>query len=355
MSKHILLTGGCGFIGSNFVRFVLRDRPDWQITNLDCLSYSGNPENLADLEADSRYRFVEGNILDTNLVAGLLDDCDAIVHMAAESHVDRSIMDSRPFVETNVLGTQSLLDAARSAWMIGDSGTCRGRFLHVSTDEVYGSLPLDQPGLKFSEDSLIQPNSPYSASKAGSDLLVAAYHRTFGLDTVITRCSNNLGPYQFPEKVIPLFVTNLIDGGKVPLYGDGRNIRDWLHVDDHCEALLTVLEQGEAGQVYNIGGDNERSNLELTHTLLDIVGKGRECIEYVADRLGHDLRYAVDTTKISTQLGWQPARSQWPEALERTVRWYVDHPAWWRRVKSGQYRHYYDQQYSQRPRSKTGS
>ena len=347
MSKHILLTGGCGFIGSNFARFVLRHRSDWRITNLDRLTYSGNPENLADLERESRYTFVRGNILNRELVVSLLSECDAVVHMAAESHVDRSIIDSRPFIESNVLGTQVLLDAARKAWSVGN-GPCRGRFVHVSTDEVYGSLPLDRPELKFTESTPIRPNSPYSASKAGGDLLVAAYHHTFGLDTVITRSSNNFGPYQFPEKVIPLFVTNLIEDRKVPLYGQGQNVRDWVHVDDHCEAVLTVLQQGRSGEVYNIGGDNERSNLELAHALLEIMGKGPEYVQNVADRPGHDLRYAVDTTKITTELGWRPVRSQWPEALEETVRWYVEHKPWWRRVKSGQYRRYYEQQYGNR-------
>jgi len=344
---HLLVTGGCGFIGSNFVRFVLRQRPDWRLTNLDCLTYSGNPESLADLESEPRYRFVPGNILDAELVAGLLGECDAVVHLAAESHVDRSIMDSRPFVETNVLGTQTLLDAACRTW--GKNAPARGgRFLHVSTDEVYGSLPLEPPDLKFTESSPLRPNSPYSASKAGADLLVRAYHRTFGLDAVVTRSSNNFGPYQFPEKVIPLFVTNLLEGRSVPLYGDGRHVRDWVHVEDHAEALLTVLERGRAGEVYNVGGDNQRSNLELTHALLEITGSGPERIEHVADRPGHDRRYAIDAGKLAAELGWQPSRSQWPQALEATVRWYRENEAWWRRVKSGEYRDYYRRQYGQR-------
>jgi dTDP-glucose 4,6-dehydratase len=346
MTSQLLVTGGCGFIGSNFIRFALLNT-DFRLVNLDCLSYSGNPENLADVENDPRYRFVHGNILDRETVEPLLDECDAVVHFAAESHVDRSILDSRPFIESNVLGTQTLLDAARKVWADG-AGGYRGRLLHVSTDEVYGSLPLDKPELKFNETTPISTSSPYSASKAASDLLVGAYHHTFGLDVVTTRCSNNFGPYQFPEKVIPLFITNLIEGRQVPLYGDGQNVRDWLHVDDHCEALLRVLEKGAAGEVYNIGGDNERSNLELTHTLLELMGKGRDAIKYVPDRPGHDRRYAIDATKIRQDLGWQPTRSAWPEALEATVRWYVDRPDWWRRVKSGAYRDYYQQQYLQR-------
>ena len=345
MSRHLLVTGGSGFIGSNFVRFVLDERPDWRVTNLDCLSYSGNPENLADLETDDRYTFVHGDIRDDSLVESILDACGDVIHFAAESHVDRSILDSKPFIESNVLGTQTLLDTVRKTGRFSGDG---GRFVHVSTDEVYGSLPLDRPDLLFTEDTPIATNSPYSASKAGSDLLVRAYHHTFGLDAMITRCSNNFGPYQFPEKVIPLFVTNLIEGKKVPLYGDGKNVRDWLHVQDHCEAVLTVLERGHTGEVYNIGGNNERSNLELTHAILEIMGKGQEMIQPVADRLGHDRRYAIDATKIKQQLGWEPTRSAWPAALEKTVSWYVDHPQWWQRVKSGEYRNYYQQQYGHR-------
>ena len=334
MFQHVLVTGGSGFIGSNLVRFLLANRPHYQITNLDALTYAGNPDNLADVEQHPNYHFVHGNILDRALVESLLSDCDAILHLAAESHVDRSISDSRPFLESNVLGTQTLLDAARTVWGSDSSH----RFLQVSTDEVYGSLPLDQPELKFTEATPIHTSSPYSASKAASDLLVNAYHQTHGLNTVITRCSNNFGPYQFPEKVIPLFVTNLLAGQQVPLYGDGQNVRDWLHVEDHCEALVTVLEGGGAGQVYNIGGDNERSNLELTHTILDLMGKDVSWIEPVADRPGHDRRYAIDASKIATELHWQPTRSSWPNALQLTVNWYCEHITWSERVRSGAYR-----------------
>lgn len=342
----ILLTGGCGFIGSNFVRFVLRERPDYSLTNLDALTYAANPENLADIESDEsfrgRYTFVHGDVGDLELVTKLIADADAVVHMAAESHVDRSIMDGRPFVVANVLGTQTLLDAMRRA---GDERV--RKFIHVSTDEVYGDLPLDKPQQKFSETTPYKPSSPYSASKAASDHLVRAYHHTFGLPACITNCSNNFGPYQFPEKVIPLFVTNLIEGKKVPLYGDGANVRDWLHVEDHCDAILTVLEKGDfaGGQTYNVGGNNERSNLELTRAILQIMGKDESWIERVPDRLGHDRRYAIDPRKIENKLGWRPTRSAWPAALERTVRWYVEHEGWWRRVKSGAYRDYYDRQY----------
>ncbi|MCC6678462.1 MAG: dTDP-glucose 4,6-dehydratase [Phycisphaerales bacterium] len=337
----MLLTGGCGFIGSNFVRFVLANRPGWSIINLDSLSYSGNLENLTDIEGHPRYRFVKGDICDADTVAPLMEEADAVVHMAAESHVDRSILDSRPFIVSNVLGTQTLLDAARRA----KGGAGVGRFLLVSTDEVYGSLPLERPDLRFTEESPLRPNSPYAASKTSADLLARAYHHTFSMDIVVTRCSNNFGPYQFPEKVIPLFVTNLMDGAQVPLYGDGKNVRDWVHVDDHCEAVLTVLEKGRAGEVYNIGGNNERSNLELTRTILEIMGKGPEMIRPVADRLGHDRRYAIDGGKIERELGWRPTRSRWPGALAATVDWYVTNRSWWERVRSGAYREYYARQY----------
>jgi dTDP-glucose 4,6-dehydratase len=343
---NVLVTGGAGFIGSNFVQFVLRHRPTWSVTNYDVLSYSGNLENLRQFESDSRYSFVKGDVCDGPLLEKHIAHADAVVHMAAESHVDRSIMDARPFVMSNTLGTQTVLDACRRA----KRGTSPwpGRLLYVSTDEVYGSLPLDRPDLKFTENSPIETNSPYAASKAAGDLLVRAYHHTFGMNVVTTRCSNNFGPYQFPEKVIPLFVTNLLDGLQVPLYGDGLNVRDWIHVDDHCDALLTVLERGRSGEVYNIGGDNERSNLELTHSVLELMGKGKEMIRYVADRPGHDRRYAIDGTKIREELGWRPTRSAWPEALASTIEWYRSNRDWWTRVKSGAYREYYTKQYGAR-------
>ncbi len=338
---NLLVTGGCGFIGSNFIRFVHNARPQWKITNLDALTYSGNPENLADLDSQPWYTFTHGSINDRTLLDKLMPQADAVVHFAAESHVDRSILDSGPFIQTNIVGTQCLLDALRA-------NDINKRFVHVSTDEVYGELPIDKPDVKFTEQTPIAPNSPYSASKAGSDLLVAAYHHTFSLDTVITRCSNNFGPYQFPEKVIPLFVTNLIEGKKVPLYGDGQNIRDWIHVDDHCEAVLAVLEKGKPGQAYNIGGNNEQSNLQLTRAILETLGKGKDMIQHVEDRLGHDRRYAIDCSKMKQELNWQPTRSAWPQALEKTVQWYTENETWWRNVKSGQYRQYYQQQYGNR-------
>ncbi|MAE65086.1 MAG: dTDP-glucose 4,6-dehydratase [Phycisphaeraceae bacterium] len=339
MITHLLITGGCGFIGSNFIRYALAERPDWQLTNLDCMSYSANAENLADVADDARYRFVEGSICDAALVDRLVAGCDGVIHFAAESHVDRSIIDARPFIDSNVAGTQTLLDAVRR-----HDDPVR-RMVHVSTDEVYGELPLEPTDARFREDTPIAPNSPYAASKAASDLLVRAAHRTFGLDVLITRCSNNFGPYQFPEKVVPLFVTNLIEDRKVPLYGDGLNVRDWIHVLDHCEAVAAVFERGARGAVYNIGADNERTNLELTQMILDAMGRGPEMIERVTDRPGHDRRYAIDSSRIQGELGWRPTRSQWPEALEDTVRWYVEHEQWWRRVKSGEYREYYERQY----------
>ncbi|MEM6392342.1 MAG: dTDP-glucose 4,6-dehydratase [Planctomycetota bacterium] len=336
---HILLTGGSGFIGSNFVRFTL-NHTDHAVTNLDALTYSGNPENLRDIEDDPRYTFVEGNILDRELAVDLMRKCDAVVHMAAESHVDRSIIDARPFVETNVLGTQTLLDALRSV----DPDNTKP-FIHVSTDEVFGDLPLDQPDVKFTEITPYAPSSPYSSSKASSDMIARAYHHTFGMDVRITNCSNNFGPYQFPEKVIPVFVTNILEGKKLPLYGDGKNVRDWLHVDDHAEAILAVLDKGQPGEAYCIGGNNERSNLELTHSILQIMGKDESWITPVTDRLGHDRRYAIDATKIQNDLGWTPSRSAWPDALEATVKWYCDNPDWIANVKSGAYRDYYAKQY----------
>lgn len=325
---NVVVTGGAGFIGTNFVRLLIASRPHIRIVNLDALTYAGVRANLAEFEGTERYRFVHGDIVDTPLMEELISEADAVVNFAAESHVDRSIQDASPFVRTNVDGVRSILDAARRA------GRRDLRIVQVSTDEVYGDLPIERPELKFREDTPLAPHSPYSASKAAGDLLVQAYHHTFGMDAVITRCSNNFGPYQFPEKVIPLFVTNLLRDEKVPLYGDGLNVRDWLHVEDHCEAILAVLERGRAGEIYNIGGDNERSNRDLTLELLRVLGKGPEFIRPVPDRLGHDRRYAIDAGKIATELGWRPTRSAWPGALERTVRWYREHEAWWTALRA---------------------
>ena len=320
----ILVTGGAGFIGSNFVRMALTDKfPSVnvdEITVLDLLTYAGDEENLAPIATDKRYKFVKGDIRDLELAKKLMGQTDYVVHFAAESHVDRSIEGGSEFVSTNVMGTQVLLDAARSSNI--------ERFLHVSTDEVYGSISEGS----WPEDHPLLPNSPYSASKAGSDLLVRAYNRTHKLDTVITRCSNNYGQYQFPEKVMPLFITNIIEGKKVPLYGNGLNVRDWLHVDDHCRGIALALTKGKAGEVYNIGGGTELTNVELTHKILAAMGVGEEFIQPVEDRKGHDLRYSVDITKINTELGYSP-QVNFEEGLEKTINWYKNNEAWWRKHK----------------------
>lgn len=321
---NVLVTGGCGFIGSNLVRWLLRERPGWRVANLDKLTYAGNAESLADLRGEPRYRFVQGDICDGALVRRLFAEerFGAVMHLAAESHVDRSILAPDVFVETNVGGTQVLLEAARS------SGGAR--FLHVSTDEVYGSLG---PTGLFTEETPLAPSSPYSASKAGSDLLALAYARTFGLPVVVTRCCNNYGPYQFPEKVIPLFVTNLLDGLKVPLYGDGGNVRGWIHVDDHCRGIQLVLERGAAGRVYHIGGDVELTNRQLTETLLDLCGAGWDMVTPVADRKGHDRRYSLDDSGLRA-MGYAP-RVPFLDGLKATVRWYEDNRRWWEPLKAG--------------------
>jgi dTDP-glucose 4,6-dehydratase len=321
---RILVTGGAGFIGSHFVRTLLGEGyPSLSatgVTVLDKLTYSGNRANLAPVADDSRLRFVEGDICDVALVDDVMAGHDAVVHFAAESHVDRSILGAAPFVVTNVLGTQTLLDAALRHRV--------GRFLHVSTDEVYGSIEEGS----WSEDWPLAPRSPYSASKAGSDLLALAYARTHGLDVVVTRCSNNYGPYQFPEKVVPLFVTNLLDGRRVPLYGDGGNIRDWLHVADHCTGIALVLAKGRTGEVYHIGGGTELTNRELTGRLLTACGAGWEMVELVEDRKGHDRRYSLSIAKISAELGYAPAVSL-DAGLAATVTWYRDNRAWWEPLK----------------------
>jgi dTDP-glucose 4,6-dehydratase len=334
---HLLVTGGCGFIGSNFVRYLLETDPEAAVVNLDQLTYAGNLANLADLADHPRYRFVRGDITDREAVRQAVGaGVDVLINFAAESHVDRSIHDSGPFVRTNVLGTQILLDAAREAKV--------PRYLQVSTDEVYGSL--GDTGL-FTEDMPLAPNSPYAASKAAADLLVRSYVHTFGLPAVITRCSNNYGPYQFPEKLIPLFITNLLRDEPVPVYGDGLNVRDWIHVRDHCAAIDRVWRNGRVGEAYNVGGHNERTNLDLTYALLDAVGKPRSLIRYVKDRPGHDRRYAIDSGKIERELGWQP-QIPFAEGLRETVRWYQDHADWVQTIRSGEYMKYYQTQYGSR-------
>jgi dTDP-glucose 4,6-dehydratase len=335
---NVLITGGCGFIGSNLVKYLRRVRPDWTLVNLDKLTYAGNLENLSELEGDPQHVFVRGDVANRELVEHLMGvhRIDAVMHLAAESHVDRSILGPEAFIQTNVLGTQQLLEASR----------VRGvkRFLMVSTDEVYGSLG---PTGHFTETSPLQPSSPYSASKTSSDLLALAWHHTFGMDVVVTRCSNNYGRYQFPEKLIPLMVVNALHDKPLPVYGDGANVRDWLHVEDHCSALLVALEKGRAGQVYNIGGNSERKNIEIVKAILGLLGKPESLIKFVKDRPGHDRRYAIDATKMRTELGWTPAHT-FEQGLQETVRWYVDNPAWWERVMSGAYRQYFETQYRTR-------
>ena len=338
----LLVTGGCGFIGTNFIRLILREHPDDSVVNLDRLTYAGNPENLRDLEDEPRYEFVQGDVADPDCLARCVrPEIDAIVHFAAESHVDRSILNSEPFLRTNVLGTQSLLDAARRA------GT--RRFIHISTDEVYGSLGAEG---KFTETSPLQPNSPYAASKAAADFLVQAAGKTFGLPVIVTRCTNNFGPYQFPEKIIPLFLANAMADRPLPLYGDGQNVREWIHVEDHCRAVDILLRRGRIGEVYNIGSGAEIANLELTRTLLRILGKPESLITFVKDRPGHDRRYALDSTKLRHELGWRP-RDSFQAGLEQTVQWYRDHQAWCERIRSGDYRRYYEEQYGDRHRTAT--
>ena len=316
---RLLVTGGAGFIGSNFARHVLTTRDD-QVTILDALTYAGNRANLVDLEADPRLRFVHGDICDRELVASLMPEHDAVVHFAAESHVDRSIVAPDAFVRTNCDGTNVLCDVAGRSEI--------QKFVHVSTDEVYGSIDTGS----FTESSPLAPSSPYSASKAGSDLIALAHHRTHGLPVVITRSSNNYGPYQYPEKLIPLFITNLLEGRPVPVYGDGLNVRDWCHVEDNCAAIDLVLRQGATGEIYNIGAGHETTNLDLTHLVLAAMGKGPEAIEFVDDRLGHDRRYSLDATRVRT-LGWSPRRSL-EEGIVQTVDWYRSHPEWWQPLRS---------------------
>lgn len=336
--KHILVTGGCGFIGSNFIRYQLSEYPGISITNLDKLTYAGNLENLKEYESHSGYKFVKGDIADHDFVTALLksSNFDAVINFAAESHVDRSILDSGPFIQTNIVGTQILLDAFREQKI--------NRFVQVSTDEVYGSLGAE--GL-FTEETPIAPNSPYSASKASADLLVRSYVETFELPAIITRCSNNYGPYQFPEKLIPLFISNALEDKPLPIYGAGTNVRDWIHVLDHCRGIDAALRKGEVGQVYNFGGNSEMQNIEITRALLKLLNKPESLIKYVTDRPGHDLRYAIDCRKAEAELGWKP-ETEFQAGLEATIKWYQDNLDWVNRIRSGKYLQYYDQQYGNR-------
>jgi dTDP-glucose 4,6-dehydratase len=336
--RTVLVTGGAGFIGGNLVRLLRRERPQWRVVNLDKLTYAGNLESLADLREDPGHVFVRGDIANAELLEHLLRGhaVDAVLNLAAESHVDRSILGPGIFVETNVGGTQALLEAARQAGV--------RRFVQISTDEVYGSLGADG---RFSETSPVKPSSPYSASKAAADFIALSYHHTYQLEVVVTRCSNNYGPYQFPEKLIPLMIANALEGKKLPVYGDGRQVRDWIHVEDHCAGLLAALERGTPGEVYNFGSDNEWANIDIVREILRLMGKSDSLIEHVRDRPGHDRRYAIDARKARAELGWAP-RTPFAQGLSDTVAWYAKNRPWWERVRSGEYRAYYEKNYGAR-------
>jgi len=336
----ILVTGGCGFIGSNFIRYLLESYPSYLVINVDKLTYAGNLENLSELSHSPRYDFIRADITEASQIEELIGKgVDAIVNFAAESHVDRSIEDPSAFMKTNVFGTFVLLEAVRKALP-----RQRIRFVHISTDEVYGSL--GETGA-FTEETPLAPNSPYSASKTAADILVRAYHRTYGLPGLVTRCSNNFGPYQFPEKLIPLMISNAIEDKELPIYGDGMHVRDWIYVEDHCRALDIVLHHGKEGGVYNIGGQSEMPNLTVAQTILDRLGKPHSLLRFVTDRLGHDRRYAIDFSKIEKELGWRPSVS-FEEGISRTVEWYLTHQEWWKKIKTGEYLDYYDRLYKNR-------
>ena len=338
--KNILVTGGAGFIGSNFIYYELEKHPDRRIVCLDALTYAGNLETLERALKSKNFRFVKGDITDRKAVEALFleESFDAVVNFAAESHVDRSIDEPEVFLKTNILGTQVLLDACRKRAI---------RFHQVSTDEVYGDLPLDRPDLFFTEETPIHTSSPYSASKAAADLLVTAYFRTYGAKVTISRCSNNYGPYHFPEKLIPLIITNALEGKELPVYGEGKNVRDWLYVEDHCKAIDLILENGRLGEVYNIGGHNEKTNLEVVKTVLKILGKSEDLIRFVKDRPGHDMRYAIDPTKIRNELGWYP-ETTFEDGIEKTVKWYLENRQWWENIINGDYVKYYERMYKDR-------
>lgn len=335
----ILVTGGAGFIGGNFVYYLLKTRPDCSVVCLDALTYAGNLETLGGAMANPNFKFVKGDIADRETVFALFSEekPDVVVNFAAESHVDRSIEDPTIFLRTNILGTQVLLDAARAFGV--------KRYHQVSTDEVYGDLPLDRPDLFFTEETPIHTSSPYSASKASADLLTLAYFRTYGLPVTISRCSNNYGPYHFPEKLIPLMIANALGDKPLPVYGNGENVRDWLYVKDHCRAIDMILRGGREGEVYNVGGHNEKSNIEVVRLILKTLGKPESLITYVADRKGHDLRYAIDPAKIHRELGWLPETS-FDEGIKLTVDWYLQNRPWWEEILSGEYRAYYEKMYS---------
>lgn len=337
----ILVTGGAGFIGANFIYLELEKHPEDRIVCIDKLTYAGNIETLNEAMKSPNFRFVKGDICDREAVFKLFEEetPDIVVNFAAESHVDRSIENPSIFLETNILGTQVLMDASRTYGV--------KRYHQVSTDEVYGDLPLDRPDLFFTEETPLKTSSPYSSSKAGADLLVNAYHRTFGLPTTISRCSNNYGPYQFPEKLIPLMIANALKDQPLPVYGEGLNVRDWLYVEDHCKAIDLIIRHGKNGEIYNIGGHNEMKNIDIVKLICAALGKPESLITHVADRKGHDMRYAIDPAKIHRELGWLP-ETMFKEGIQKTIRWYLDNKAWWERIISGEYQNYYEKMYGQR-------
>ncbi len=337
----ICVTGGAGFIGGNFVQYMVKKYPDYEILNLDLLTYAGNLETLKPVENEPNYRFVRGDIADRSFIMDLFEKekFDVVVNFAAESHVDRSISEPGIFVQTNVMGTQVLLDACKEYGV--------KRFHQVSTDEVYGDLPIDRPDLFFHEDTPLHTSSPYSSSKASADLFVMAYERTFGLPVTISRCSNNYGPYQFPEKLIPLILSRALEDEPLPVYGKGENVRDWLHVEDHCTAIDLIIHNGQSGEIYNVGGHNEKTNLEVVKTILKEVGKPESLIEFVTDRPGHDLRYAIDPSKIERELVWKP-RYNFDTGIRQTIQWYLDNKGWWENIISGEYEKYFEKMYGER-------
>lgn len=336
--KKILVTGGAGFIGSNFVQYMVNKYDEYMIVNIDALTYAGNLESLKNIEGKKNYKFIKGNISNRDFIFEVFDRerFDIVVNFAAESHVDRSVNNPGIFVTTNIVGTQVLLDASRKYNV--------KRYHQVSTDEVYGDLPLDRPDLFFDESTPINPSSPYSASKASADLLVQSYYRTFGLPVTISRCSNNYGPYHFPEKLIPLIISRAINNENLPIYGDGKNIRDWLHVEDHCLAIDLIIHNGKEGEIYNIGGHNEKTNLEVTKIILKELNKPESLITYIKDRPGHDLRYAIDPIKIESELNWKP-KYKFETGIIQTIRWYLENKEWWQNIISGEYREYYQNMY----------
>ena len=338
--KNILVTGGAGFIGSNFIKYSLNNF-DFNIVNFDKLTYAGNLENLVDVEFNDKYKFVKGDICEKDEVVKAVrkNEIDTIINFAAESHVDRSILGAKEFINTNVGGTHVLLEVLKENKL--------EKYLQVSTDEVYGSLPEDKKEFKFTESTPITTNSPYSASKASADLLCNAFFHTFDLPILITRCSNNYGPYQFPEKLIPLMIAKAMEGEQLPVYGDGKNIRDWLYVDDHCSAIMAVLQKGKAGEVYNVGGNNEWYNIDIVKLILKKLGISEDNIKYVKDRPGHDRRYAIDSTRIMTELGWEP-KYNFEEGIELTINWYKENVEWWKKVMSGEYLKYYEENYGKK-------